>query len=110
MRRRNQGAGIAFTVRNLWNFRLLRAHSDEHESTVEGLAQELVSGLEAAQPRVAHEPPRGARFPTDVRALAKRFRLHLITPAQLKITRKRADEGFAFYSATGKHIKDKKIL
>jgi len=90
----------------------VRAHSDEHasSSTVENLAQELVSGLEAAQPRVVYKPPRGARFPADVRALAKRFRLHLITPAQLKITRKRAGEGFAFTSATGKHIKDKKIL
>ncbi len=89
----------------------MRAHSDDYASSnVEGLAEELVSGLEAAQPKAAHKPPRGARFPADVRALAKRFRLHLITPAQLKITRKRAGEGFAFYSATGKHIKDKKIL
>jgi len=70
----------------------------------------MVSGLEAAQPKVAYKLPRGGRFTADVKALAKRFRLHLITPAQLKITRKRAGEGFAFYSATGKHIKDKKIV
>jgi DNA topoisomerase-1 len=88
----------------------LRAHSDEHASTVESLAQELVSGLEAAQPKVAYEPPRGGRFPADVRTLAKRFRLHLITPAQLKITRKKSGEGFAYTSATGKPIKDKKTL
>ncbi len=87
----------------------MRAHSDEHE-IVESLAQELASGLEAAQPKIAYKPPRGARFPADVRALAKRFRLHLVTPAQLKITRKKAGEGFAYYSATGKHITDKKIL
>jgi DNA topoisomerase-1 len=85
-------------------------HSEDFDPSVENLAQELVSGLEAAQPKAAYKAPRGARFSTDVKALAKRFRLHLITPAQLKITRKRAGEGFAFYSATGKHIKDKKIL
>ncbi|HEX3651468.1 MAG TPA: hypothetical protein VHU18_01445 [Rhizomicrobium sp.] len=88
----------------------MRAHSDEPVSTVEDLAQELVSGLEAAQPKVAYKPPRGGRFSADVRALAKRHRLHLITPAQLKITRKRAGEGFAFYSATGRHIKDEKTV
>ena len=90
----------------------MRAHSNEHASasTVENLAQELVSGLDAAQPKASYKPPRGARFPADIKAMAKRFRLHLITPAQLKITRKRAGEGFAFYSAIGKHIKNKKIL
>ena len=90
----------------------MRANSDEHasSSTVENLAQELVSGLEAVQPKAAYKPPRGGKFTADVRALAKRFHLHLITPAQLKITRKRASEGFAFTSATGKPIKDKKIL
>ena len=88
----------------------MRAHSDDYDKNVESLAQELVSGLEATQPKVAYKPPRGARFTDDVKALAKRFRLHLITPAQLKITRKKAGEGFAYYSATGKHIKDKKIL
>ena len=88
----------------------MRAHSDDYDKNVESLAQELVSGLEAAQPKVAYKPPRGARFTDDVKALAKRFRLHLITPAQLKITRRKAGEGFAYYSASGKHIKDKKIL
>jgi len=88
----------------------VRAHSDEYDKNVESLAQELVSGLESAQPKAAYKPPRGARFTDDVKALAKRFRLHLITPAQLKITRKRAGEGFAFYSAIGTHIKGKKIL
>src|SRR3954462_10704026 len=110
MRRRNQAGGLAFTAAEPWNSSPLRAHPDEYAPNVESLAQELVSGLEAAQPKVGYKLPRGARFPADVRALAKRFRLHLITPAQLKITRKRAGEGFAFYSATGKHIKDKKIL
>jgi DNA topoisomerase I len=88
----------------------LRAHSDEPVSTVENLAQELVSGLETAQPKVAYKPPRGGRFTADVKALAKRFSLHLITPAQLKITRKKAGEGFAYYSATGKHVKDEKTI
>ena len=88
----------------------MRAHSDEHDSAVENLAQELVSGLEAAQPKVAYKPPRGGRFSADVKALAKRFRLHLVTPAQLKITRKKAGEGFAYYSTTGKHIKDEKTI
>ncbi|MBV8799331.1 MAG: DNA topoisomerase IB, partial [Alphaproteobacteria bacterium] len=90
----------------------MRAHSDEHASTstVENLAQELVSGLEAAQPKIAYKPPRGGRFTADVKALAKRFRLHLITPAQLKITRKKAGEGFAYTSAIGKPIKDEKTI
>jgi DNA topoisomerase-1 len=88
----------------------LRAHSDEHHSTVENLAQELVSGLEAAQPKVTYKPPRGGRFSADVKALAKRFRLHLVAPAQLKITRKKAGEGYAYYSATGRHIKDEKTI
>jgi DNA topoisomerase-1 len=88
----------------------LRAHSDEHTATVENLAQELVSGLEAAQPKVAYKPPRGGRFSADVKALARRFRLHLVTPAQLKITRKKAGEGYAYYSATGRHIKDEKTI
>jgi len=110
MRRGNQAGRFAFMLRNPWNFRLVRVHSDEFSPTVDNLAQELVSGLDAAQPKVAYKPPRGGRFSADVKALAKRFRLHLITPAQLKITRKCAGQGFAFHSATGKHIKDKKIL
>jgi DNA topoisomerase-1 len=109
MHRRNQGAALAFPVRNLWNSPV-RAHSDEFNPAVENLAQELVSGLDAAQPKVAYKPPRGGRFPADVKALAKRFRLHLITPTQLKITRKRAGEGFAYYSASGRHIKDQKLI
>jgi DNA topoisomerase-1 len=91
----------------------VRAHSGEFEaSTVESLGHELAGRLEAvqAEARGPYKPPRGARFPADVKALAKRHHLHLITPAQLKIARKGAGEGFAYYSATGKHITDKKIL
>ena len=88
----------------------MRAQFDEHSTATEGLAQELVSGLEAAQPKIAYKAPRGALFTADVKALAKRFRLHLITPKQLTITRKRAGDGFAFYSASGRLIKDEKTV
>jgi DNA topoisomerase-1 len=88
----------------------LRAHSDEPSSTVEHLAQELVSGLEAAQPKVAYKAPRGGRFSADIKALAKRFRLHLVTPSQLKITRKRAGDGFAYYGANGRKLTNQKTI
>jgi DNA topoisomerase-1 len=88
----------------------VRAHSGEFEvSTTESLGHELAGRLEALKD-TPYKPPRGARFPADVKALAKRYHLHLTTPAQLKITRRRAGEGFAYYSATGKHITDKKIV
>lgn len=89
----------------------MRAHSDDITGpTVENLAQDLVSALEAAQPKVAYKAPRGGRFSTDVKALAKRFRLHLITPAQLKITRKKVEEGYNYLAASGKPIKDQKTI
>ena len=86
----------------------MRAHSDEPRTTTEDLAQELVSGLEAAQPKTPYKPPRGGRFPPDVQKLAKRFRLHLVTPRVLKITRRKAGDGFAFHSPSGRHIKNEK--
>jgi DNA topoisomerase-1 len=89
----------------------MRAHSDEFTApSVENLAQELVSGLEASQPKVAYKPPRGARFSTHVKALAKRFRLRLITPAQLTITRRRAGDGFVYYSANGRKLTNQKTI
>ncbi len=89
----------------------MRAHSDEYSAVnVDSQNQELVSGLQPAQPKTAYKPPRGARFPADVKALAKRFRLHLVTPAQLKITRKRAGDGFVYCGANGRKLTNEKTV
>jgi DNA topoisomerase-1 len=88
----------------------VRVHSDEFDPDVNSLGQELAGRLEGVKASAPDKPPRGGRFTADVKALAKRHHLHLVTPAQLKITRRRAGEGFAYYSPAGRHITNEKLI
>ena len=75
----------------------MRAHSDEIVEAAVTLEESAAKAAEtgnAAAPVTARM--RGPRVSPEVRKLAKRFHLHLVSPDQLKIMRKRAGDGFIF--------------
>lgn len=86
----------------------MRAHSEE-------IPTEMLATCPPDEPAAAVADKKakrssGPRISADIRKLAKRFHLHLVCPDQLKITRRRAGEGFAFYSPSGRHIANEKIV
>src|ERR1041385_8072192 len=110
MRRRNQAERVAFTVRNLMELRSsVRAHSAEIGDRAVALHESAAKAAETARSAPVVVRVRGPRISPDVRKLAKRFHLHLVSPSQLKITRKRTGEGF-IYGANGRKLTNEKTV
>src|SRR2546423_1150351 len=109
MRRRNQGGARAFPVRNPWNS-FVRAHSDDIMETAIAVGERAATAAETARSAPVTGRMRGPRVSPEVRKLAKRFHLHLVSPDQLKITRKRGGDGFVFTGANGRKLTNEKTV
>jgi DNA topoisomerase-1 len=88
----------------------VRTHSDDIIETAIAVGERAAKAAETARSAPVVVRMRGPRVSPEVRKLSKRFHLHLISPNQLKITRKRAGDGFVFHGANGRKLTNEKTV